>query len=127
MMNISGFQPDDMKNHSFRPKYQPSCSEGKPERLKESSLPSVDEASLTLQHTDAFIKLTVATISLIPPSIPTPDEGVKTPSTADVWTTCFDVQLLAVPVLTLDVSVQVLATKGRHVDADDVLMKKTFK
>jgi len=71
--------------------------------------------------------LTAAAIGLTPPSIPTPDEGVKTPSDADVRTTCFDVLLLAVPGLTLDASVRVLATFGRHVDADDALMKKTFK
>jgi hypothetical protein len=134
MMNISGFafgelfrlkqassvQPDDLKNHSFRPKYQP-------ERLKENPFPTLDDASRTLQLADAFIKLTTSPIALTPPSIPTPDEGVKTPSTADVWTTCFDALLLAVPGLTMDASVRVLATKGRHVDTDDGLMKKTFK
>ncbi|MBN2215674.1 MAG: hypothetical protein JW723_15705 [Bacteroidales bacterium] len=127
MKKISGLQPDDLKNHSFRLKYQPSCSEGKPERLKEKSIPAADNVPLTLQHTDAFIKLTAFAIGLTSPSIPTPDEGVKTPSEADVRTTCFDVRLLAVPGLTLDASVRVLATKGRHVDADDGLMQKTFK
>ena len=116
-----------MKNHSLRPKYQPSCSEGKPERLKENPFLTLDDASRTLQLADVFIKLTTSPIALTPPSIPTPDEGVKTPSTADVWTTRFDALLLAVPVLMLDTSVRVLATFGRHVDADDGLMKKTFK
>ena len=50
-----------------------------------------------------------------------------TPSDADVLTTCFDVRLLTVPALTLNAPVQVLATKVRHVDADEGLMKKTFK
>jgi len=106
MMNISGFQP---------------------ERLKENPFPTLDDALLTLPHADVFNELTTLPIALTPPSIPTPDEGVKTPSDADVRTTCFDVPLLAVPGLMLDASVRVLATKGRHVDADDALMKKTFK
>ncbi len=124
---ISGLQPDDLKNHSFRLKYQPSCSEGKPERLEENPSPTLDGISLTLQLADAYIKLTASAIGLTLPSIPTPDEGVLTPSDADVRTTHFDALLLAVPSLMLDVSVQVLATFGRHLDADDGLMKKTFK
>ena len=127
MKKISGLQPDDLKNHSFRPKYQPSCSEGKPERLEEMPFLIADVAPLTLQNADAFNELTTLPIGLTPPSIPTPDEGVLTPSDADVRTTCFDALLLAVPGLTLDASVRALATKGRHVDADDGLMKKTFK
>ena len=98
-----------------------------PEWLKENPFPSADDAPLTLQHTDAFIKLTASAIGLTPLSILMPDEGVLTPSDADVRTTCFDGWLLAVPALMLDASVQVLATKGRHVDADDGLIKKTFK
>ncbi|MBN1186233.1 MAG: hypothetical protein JXB49_28405, partial [Bacteroidales bacterium] len=108
---VSGLQPDDLKNHSFHPKYQPSCSEGKPERLEENPFPTVDDAPMTLQHTDAFNELTTLPIGLMPPSILTPDEGVKTPSTADVWTTCLDAQLLAVPA-------RLLATFGRMVDVE---------
>jgi len=119
-MNISGFAFGEL-SRLFQ------ASSVQPERLKENPFPTIDEAPLTLQHADAFIKLTAAAISLTPPFIPTSDEGVKTPSTADVRTTYFDAQLLAVPSLTLDASVRVLATKGRHVDADDSLMKKTFK
>ncbi len=116
--NISGLQPDDVKNNSFRPKYQPSCSEGKPESLpdgkaglKENPFPSADVAPLTLQHADVFNELTTSPIGLTAPRILTADDGVKTPSTADVRTTCFDVQLLAVPA-------RLLATFGRLVDVE---------
>jgi len=114
---VSGFQPDDLKNHSFRPKYQPACSEGKPEWLEENPFPTLNDAPLTLQHTDAVISLTASAIALTPPSILMPDEGVKTPSTADVRTAHFDVLLLAVPA-------RLLATFGRHMDANVFSVEK---
>ena len=70
-----------------------------------------DVAPLTLQQTGVFIKLTDSAIGLTPASIPMPEEGIKTPSDADVRTTCFDAQLLAVPA-------RLLATFGRQVDVD---------
>jgi len=127
MLKISGFTFGELSRLKQTSSVQPDLCDIQPKRLKENSFPSADDAPLTLQYADAFIKLTASEIGLTLPSIPTPDEGVKTPSDADGLTTCFDAQLLAVPVLTLDASVQELATKGRHVDADDVLMKKTFK
>ncbi len=118
LKQASSVQPDDLKNNSFRSEYQPSYSKGKPKSLpegeaglKENSFPTVDEATLTLPHADAFIWLTTSPIALTPPSIPTPDEGVKTPSDADVRTTCFDAQLLAVPA-------RLLATFGRLVEVE---------
>jgi len=111
MNKISGFQPEPRKVQ--------------PERLKENPFPTLDDDPLTLQHADAFIWLTMSPIALMPPSIPTPDEGVKTPSTADVRMTCFDGWLLAVPGLTLDASVRMLATFNRLVDVE-VFSKKNF-
>jgi hypothetical protein len=78
--------------------FQPDLCDIQPKRLKENLFPTLDDASRTLQLADAFIKLTTSAIALTSPSI-----------------------------LTLDASVLMLATKGRHVDADDGLMKKTFK
>jgi hypothetical protein len=54
-----------------------------------------DDAPLTLQHADALNELTTSPCGLTFPSIPTPDEGIKTPSDADIRTTCFNAQLLA--------------------------------
>jgi hypothetical protein len=125
MKKISGFQPDDLKNNSFRPEYQPSCSEGKPERLEEMPFLIADVAPQLLQHIDAFINLTAFAIGLTFPSIPTSHEGVKSPSTANVRTTCFDVWLLAVPGLMLDAFVRLLATSGRPVDVE-VFLTKNF-
>ena len=122
---ISGFQPDSKIYQPDVLMNQPSCSEDKPERLEVMHFLTTDDAPLTLQHADAFKELTKSSISLTPPSIPTPDEGVKTPSTPDVRTTHFDAWLLAVPVLTLDAFVQLLATKGRHLDADVFWLEKT--
>ncbi len=87
----------------------------KPEWLKENPYISADDAPLTRQQADDFIKLTISIIGLTLPSIPAQDKGVKMSSDADVRTTCFDALLLAVPNLTLDISVQVLVTKGCHV------------
>jgi hypothetical protein len=87
-----------------------------PERLKETSFPAFNDAPLMSQRADAFIKLTTLPSGLTPLSIPTPDKGVKTPSTADVLTTCFDVRLL-------DEFVRLLATEGRHVDVEVFLIK----
>jgi len=50
----------------------------------------------------------------------TADTGVKTPSRSDARTTCFNARLL-------DAFVRLLATFGRLVDADDYLMKKSYK
>jgi len=87
---------------------QPSYSEGKPERLEVMHFLTTDNAPLTLKHADAFKELTTSSIGLTPPSIPMPDEGVKTPSTSDVRTTRFDAWLLAVLVLMLDENGQLL-------------------
>jgi len=116
-VKVEIYQPDVLMN-------QPSCSEGKPERLEVMQFLTTDDAPLTLPHADAFIKPTTSAIGLTPSSLQTADEGVLTPSDADVWTTYLDAQLLAVPSLTLDASVQVLATIGRYVDADIFRWKK---
>ena len=133
MKKISGLHPDSKKYQADVLMNKPSCSEGKPESLPdgkagliENPFPTVDDAPLTLQHTDAFNDLTTLPIGLTPPSIPTPDEGVKTPSDADARTACFDIRLLAVPGLMLDASVRVLATFGRPVEVD-VFSIKNFK
>jgi hypothetical protein len=118
MKKISGLHPDSKKYQADVLINKPSYSEGQPESLpdckagpKESSFPPADDAPLTLQHVDACNELTTLPIGLTHPSIPTPDEGVKTPSSAYVLTNCFDAQLLAVPA-------RLLATEDRLVDVE---------
>jgi len=103
---------------------QPSCSEGKPERLEVMQFLTTDDAPLTLPYADAFIKPATSAIGLTPSSLKTADEGVLTPSTSDVRTTRFDAWLLAVLVLMLDENVQLLATNGRHLYADFFSLEK---
>jgi len=118
MKKISSLQPDSKIYQPDVLMNQPSYSEGQPENLpdgkaglKENPFPYADDASLMSQRADTFIKLTTSPNGLTSPSIPMPDEGVKTPSIADVRTAHFDTLMLAVPV-------QLLATKSRHLDAN---------
>jgi len=118
MKKISGLQPD---SEIYQPDVlmnQPSYSEGQTESLpdgkaglKENPFPSADDASLMSQRADAFIKLITSPIGLTTPRILTADDGVKTPSSPNVRTTCFDVRLL-------DEFVRLLATFGRLVDVE---------